>query len=427
MHASYLCALAVLLGGPSPVPTHYESPPVLRASQVLPGPLLRGPHHVVREEVPTDGLLDVYTLDTAWGAFEARGAAQLRLRVREAEALAQLDEVDEAAVAAGALGAAALDVARGAARVVTKPVETAKGVGGGVKRLGGRLGRSARRAVEQGKEAVDEDDPSRAPEGEPRSREEAAQDAATGVARSLLGVTKAYRDWARRLEVDPYTDNEPLRAGLERVARYDAAGRFAFRIVPLGVVGTVAGKADSVSDLVYGQDPDALSTLNEERLRAMEVPVETSREFRLNARLSLSGQVRLVHALHAIGPVQERARVVARAAAAPDKSAARFFEESAQMLLALHEQGVRPRRILDGSGPLVAHTHDGAAILVLPADHASWTEELARYEEDARMHVKREVPGSRLEVRLTGLLTERAREELQSRGWTVHEAGGSIP
>jgi hypothetical protein len=189
----------------------------------------------------------------------------------------------------------------------------------------------------------------------------------------------------------------------------------------------VAGTADSVSDLVYEQDPDALATLNEKRLLAMGVSPELSREFRLGARLGLSGQVRLVHALDAIGPVQERARVVERTAAAPDRDAARFYEGTAKMMEALHEQGVPLRRVLGGSGPIAVHTHDRRAVLLLPADLLSWTEELSRYEEGARVQVAREVPGSRLELRVPGLVSARARSELEARGWTVLEAGGTLP
>lgn len=62
----------------------------LRASQLLPPELLRGPHHRVEEAVASDGFLPLFRGSSDFGPFEARGLEALRERVREIEALAAL-------------------------------------------------------------------------------------------------------------------------------------------------------------------------------------------------------------------------------------------------------------------------------------------------------------------------------------------------
>ena len=70
----------------------YEEPAGLRASEILPPELLRGPHHRVDEKVTTDGFRRVYTIHTETGQIEVRGEEKLRERIRELEALATLQE-----------------------------------------------------------------------------------------------------------------------------------------------------------------------------------------------------------------------------------------------------------------------------------------------------------------------------------------------
>jgi len=63
---------------------------------------------------------------------------------------------------------------------------------------------------------------------------------------------------------------------------------------------------------------------------------------------------------------------------------------------------------------------DGRRVIVLPADYIIWNERIARSAEA----VDREAGGAPVELRLTGTLSRMTGEELEKRGWTVHENAG---
>lgn len=73
--------------------TSYEMLPVLKASEILRADVLNGPHHKVREEVPTFSGANHFTIDSDFGLFEAAGNALLVRRINEINAIARLREV----------------------------------------------------------------------------------------------------------------------------------------------------------------------------------------------------------------------------------------------------------------------------------------------------------------------------------------------
>ena len=94
--------------------------------------------------------------------------------------------------------------------MVTDPVDSAKGIGSGVKRFGVNLGRMTKRAVDS---AGNDTKPAGDGDG-----------AAEGAANSVLGVSSAMRRWARKVGADPYTTNPVLREALKEIGQIDAAG-----------------------------------------------------------------------------------------------------------------------------------------------------------------------------------------------------------
>src|SRR6202162_6361508 len=143
-----LCLSALLLvraSGDQP----FETPPVLKASDFLDAAILKGPHHLVDEKVVSDGVFNTYRVTSDYGTFKVEGTSLAALRVHEIGAIARLKEVDRVAVAAGAVAASVVDVGKGVIHVVTNPVGTVSGIGTGVARLFGRIGRGAKRTAEE--------------------------------------------------------------------------------------------------------------------------------------------------------------------------------------------------------------------------------------------------------------------------------------
>src|SRR5213083_3358833 len=91
-------AFSCLAQTPEPVEVRraeavFEELPELNASEILKPELLKGPHHVVREPVPTASGMNQFTIDSDFGVFEADGNEMLLQRVKEIYMIAKLKDV----------------------------------------------------------------------------------------------------------------------------------------------------------------------------------------------------------------------------------------------------------------------------------------------------------------------------------------------
>lgn len=395
----------------------YDPPVVFSAQKLLPAEALRGPHHEVLDEVTNDGFFNRYTIvSSGWGQFLAESDTLLGERLKEVHALAELARVNEALVAAGSLADSTLELGKAAVHVAKNPKQTAEGLADGAEKLAGWVGRTFRRTKEKADSALAGQDQSQADAEQGGSRARAAGAATASLAKSVFGVNAAAREWARKLGIDPYTTNEVMRRELERIASFDAAGGFATRIVP---AAAILGMARQVDKWVYEMPPDALLTLNEQRLQAMGVTEEVSQAFRLNGHYGLTRQTRLVAALHTLEGVAGRPDFVDRAAGATSELGAQFHQESAELLRSFHAEHGGLVEILPGLAGAVARARSGRIVSLLPVDYLTWNERLAlgfqQVEADLALHS----PSAQKEAWLTGGISGRARRRLQSRGWSV--------
>jgi len=397
----------------------FEGPTTLKASQVLPANVVKGPHYSVADEVKADGFFQEFRIVSDYGEIRADGRTLLKTRINEVGALARLSEVSKTEVFAKAAGGAVLNVGKGVASVVKDPEGTVKGIGGGVKRMGVNLGRKAKRGVD----SATQDD--KKPEGEAKSGEDKAIDAAGGAANSVLGINKSARKWAQELGVDPYTTNPILHDALAEIGKIDAAGGIVTKVVvPIPpVVSTTA----SVGGLVWSADPEALLKRNEASVAALGASKEVAARFFRNGNYTLTTRTRLVDALSAV-KAKGCADYVDAAAEAADEREALFFVESAELLAALHK--AQPvASVLEDSRALVAKTGT-AAVALLPFDHLRWTERVSKAAAEIAGRARAELGASALEIRLTGSATAAAKQGLAAAGWQVKEgvtSGLAVP
>ncbi|HEY6928531.1 MAG TPA: hypothetical protein VJA66_02540, partial [Thermoanaerobaculia bacterium] len=303
-------ALCVCAAGDQP----YEKPGDLKAADFLDASLLKGSDYEVEEKAVSDGIFNTYTITSKYGNWKVQGTNLAAIRIHEVGAIRQLKEVDKIAVAAGGVAKGALNVGKGAVSVVTHPVETITGLPDGIGRLFGRVGRGASRAGEKmgsvdtrGTESENLSDPKDAAPASEQSGAGKAVTASGEVAKDLIGVNRAMRQWAKKLRVDPYTRNEILHNELRDVAQYDAGGQFAVNLAPGGIILTALSTTATVNDLIWMKEPDELVTLNEKRLTEMGVTPAVSKAFRLNAQYNLTRQVRLLASLNELPGVAGRA------------------------------------------------------------------------------------------------------------------------
>lgn len=406
-------ALPAAAQQPAPVPT-YENPPNVAASDLLPPEFLRGPRFTVAELVPTDGWTARFTLRSDFGPFEVAGTDLLKTRIAELEALAKLDEISRTSVFAESAKKAAVKPVRAVKAVIDEPVETAKALPAGVGRFFKRTYRKVRKGVQNAKDAKADADARERGEEVPEAQGPDA-DATTGqkvgsAAKDVFGWNSARRQWARQLHIDPYTTNAPLAEKLDDVAWAAFSGGFAIgTVMPgLGAVGTVT----TASNLVWDLPPIDLEARNEKALGEMGIEGRPVRDFFRNDWFTPTLQTRLVIALEAMR-VPGRRDVIASAAAVPSEEEALFLVGALELLARLHGEEAPLDRILVDDGMVSGVDRREAVVLPVPDDYVSWTEETADVFGVYRAKERH--------LWLSGRLSPRARQELTSRGWTLHE------
>src|SRR5262249_32647738 len=157
---------------------------------------------------PIMGFIARFTIRSSFGKFEVHGQRMLPVRVNEVEALATLENFSRSGEFTAAAGRAIARPVGSAANMVTRPVETARGIPAGVGRLFGRVG-LAGRSVARAATAPGKGGGERAVGTTRRVGE---------VTITALGFEAERRRLAERLGVDPYTTNVVLGDRLTDVA-----------------------------------------------------------------------------------------------------------------------------------------------------------------------------------------------------------------
>jgi hypothetical protein len=89
--------LTPLLVGISPA-SEFERPATLPAQRLAPVTLFSGSGFHVNNEVPTDGLLARYTIESDVGVFPANSTEMLRIRIAEIPAIQELNKTSKTKV-----------------------------------------------------------------------------------------------------------------------------------------------------------------------------------------------------------------------------------------------------------------------------------------------------------------------------------------
>src|SRR6266436_7801750 len=120
----------------------FEELPVLNASEILRPEFLAGPHHKVREPVPTYFGVNQFTIDSDFGVFEANGNEMLIRRINEINAIAKLKEVSRSDEFKNALRGAAKAPVAGIKNIASDPANTISNAPKGVMKFMSRAGES---------------------------------------------------------------------------------------------------------------------------------------------------------------------------------------------------------------------------------------------------------------------------------------------
>jgi hypothetical protein len=384
----------------------FETPPVLPASELAPPYLLQGPMFTVDPQVPIVGMLGHFTIRSDVGTFEAHGREMLRIRVGELHAIAQLDRMRQSEVFLQAAAKAVARPVESAANMLLNPVETVKGVPGGVERFFGRLELGAQEIAGAAS----------APGQSSAERFEDVTKRVGGLTADVFGYEQERRMLAKSLGVDPYTTNPVLAKKLSDMAWVAFSGRVGVNaLITAFVPVSIAISAPSVTNqLIYDTPAADLIVRNQQRLMAMGASEEQTRSLIKNPWYSLSVLTSLVTALDRLAGVNGRPAVVALAATATTEDEARFLANAVEMLAAQQQTGT-PLAQLGARGTVIGWTQSGAPVVPGPVDYVAWTERVAGFAG------RPDLQGTAGSLWITGLVSPEAQRQFAALGWTVYQ------
>src|SRR6185369_6753436 len=230
----------------------FEELPELNASEILKPELLKGPHYVVRDPVPTNVGMNQFTIDSDFGVFEADGNEMLLQRLKEIDAIARLAEVSRTDEFKKSLLVAAKSPLNSAKNIARDPAQAISNVPKGLMKF---LGRAKESVQNVGKGGNDARDGSRM--------------------KDAIGYSDKKRKIALEMGIDPYTTNTVLQKQLDDLAWASWAGGFSFSVATLPISGaagaalTVTGVNSTVEDLLHEKTPSELEQINRATFRAM--------------------------------------------------------------------------------------------------------------------------------------------------------------
>ncbi len=405
MHSRLFLAATLVLGLFPAVA--FEAPAMFRASDILPQALLAGAHHRVREYAPADGYLIHFTVDSDYGTYECAGISELRRRVAEIEAIAQLVAVSKSDLFAEGLRKS-VEAPIGAVRnIASDPGEAIRqvphSVGHFFSKVGSGIGNAARKAGEK-REG-----------GEDTASEEPGRGVGK-ILRNAAGFDKAKLECARQLDIDPYTDNVHLQEEMEKVAWAFFAGGLPLKIgVSLASGG--ASKALSATEFVglpetlYLLTPSELDFRDRTSLKGMGAPPEKIDALFANPSVIRSVRHHMVETLAEFNGAG-RLEIVDQIVLCDTVWRAHFLNDALQLLRWRHRSA--PYRGWSVHGHLaVGLTSDGVVEIPAPVDYVVWTEEVAAFanRDDIARFPRRLI--------LQGNLSAMTETQLAAAGWEV--------
>ncbi len=390
----------------------FEAIPSLSGTDLAPAALLKGPLHTVAEPVALQGYFGRFVIESKFGSFSVVGVNMLGVRVNELSAIEALQEVQRTQAFQDSLVRAAQAPIQLVQSAVANPIGTVENVGQGFGNVLGRVGFLARSSVQSVADSTG--NTASAPSGlPPAPAGEAMPSAFTG---DPFGYNKARRDWARQLNVDPYTSNPVLRPLLDNASTASFAGSFAINTA-IGAVSMganlVVGFDTDVRDAVWNQPPVDLARQNESRLLAMGVSGRTTRDFLRNRWFTPSLQTALAIALAKMGGIAGAESVIQVASRVQGEAHVRFFVESVRMLGQYDgKEGRLTKLRMSGMVP-VGVADDGTLVAAAAIDYAYWDKAAAEFAQRRELKAKRRV------LLVAGAASERARHEFGLAGWTL--------
>ena len=393
--------LTPVLIGASPA-HEFESPPTLPAQLLAPASLLSGNGFHVNNQVPTDGLLAHYTIQSDVGVFPANSTEMLKVRVAEIPAIQELTKTSKTKVFAQSLATNAARPVAAAGQMVMHPVETVKGMPAGVGRFFGRVGLAGQRL----KEAATEPEEASAGEKAGQFAKRAGQ-----TTRDVFGYEQERRELAKKLHVDPYTTNPILSKQLDDFALTAFRAHVGVTTtMSVFIPGSMAITATRVvSQWVWDTPRADLIVKDEDALHELHVPEPHIRTFMRNPVFPLSVQTAFIENLKRLSGVPGSVEAVELASTVESEEQARFLTDSVGMLARYHETQTPIVKLMVRKA-IIGQDRSGAIVVQAPLDYVSWIQIMSQFAH------RPDLQGHKRTIWVTGQFSPLARKNFQTLG-----------
>ena len=383
----------------------FEELPELKASEILKPELLEGPHYVVRDPVPTASGMNQFTIDSDFGVFEADGNEMLLQRLKEIDAIAKLRDVSRTDEFKKSLVAAAKSPLNSAKNIARDPAQAISNVPKGIMKFLGRAKETVKNVGKGGGE--DEGEGSRM--------------------KDAIGYSDKKRKIALQMGIDPYSTNTVLQKELDEVAWASWAGGFTFSVAsapisgPIGGALTVTNLNSTVEELLREKSPSELEQINRSTFRAMGASASDTERILQGGAFTPTQSTTFAVNLKSLKGVANRGAFVKVAAQKSTTEAdALFCVHTAALMNQIHEKTPIARIAMLHDFPICV-AKDGTIVVALQWDYAAWTSGAAAFTNDVQQLATQSGKNTNVLIALSGQVSPRLRQELETRGFTVHD------
>jgi len=379
----------------------YETAGEIPLSNAVPESLLAGSRGTISESVYNDGMLNSYVVTAPQGEFKVTSVHGLCKLVREVNAIQEIAVLEKTEAFSDSAVEAVKNLGKGAAHIVTEPVEAVKNATEGVKEVFRDIGDR----IDRGDESGDTED---------------------GSLKSLIGFSKTKRRYGYEFGVDVYSNNETLQKYLDQIAWAGFSGNVMFNVAATVATSGLAGAAISVTnytvaleEIIRDTTPGDLRELTRERLLEQGLEEDLVNLFVRNSEMSPRHQAYMAGALMVMGDVEGKQFLLRRAA--NSKSYEESFDRQVQAQMYAHINSKTPikRFVSVGDSRVVAEAQDGTVILAATVDHLLWTENLDKLMQFKNERIEEHGLGGKRMLWLTGNASESAHAGLEGLGWDI--------
>jgi hypothetical protein len=377
----------------------YEAPRPLKASEILPAGLLKGPFHKVDKSVQNDGYMNTYTVISEFGTFTAVSTASFRMRIEELKAVDAMRKMEQSDAFQSSLKDAGSKTVEGVKAVVSDPKKAFTGAVTGIGKMFQMAGESLRSSPGAGEDSK---------------------------LAGITGYSSQKREYAYEFGVDAYSPNPVLQQELDKITEAGFAGGLSATVMKAMIPGgaglllSVTGSTQLLNDMIAKTPPTELRRLNREKLEKMGMDSSLIDLFIGKSIFTPRDQTLFIAALEDMKDTKNRSELL-KFALSTDSEDLAAFRTRVAIMYAVYSRSVAPIKSFIPFGEFACGATEDTLVFIVPVDHLLWTEDAHTIAKAITVKAAELVDIKKKELWVAGTVTEKSRKGLSELGWTVKE------